>query len=499
MTIRKVVTTHIRIVTTHTYRQFFAVLVLALIAGQATAEKVSSSKTALPMRGAWTGDLDGMKDRRLIRILVPYSKTIFFIDKGEQLGVAVEAGEALGEWLNKGKKKEIDRIRIEFIPTPRDKLLSALNNGLGDIVAGNLTITPSRLREVDFTKAGMEDVREILVTGPAAPDLAKIENLAGKELYVRKSSSYHEHLVALNATFAARGLAAIKIVFADEDLEDEDLLEMVNAGLLPYVIVDNHKAVIWGKVFTRLKLRDDISINDGGEIAWAIRKNSPLLKAELDAFVEKHRVGTDFGSILRKRYYTDQKMLRRAFAPEDQKRFNELVEFFRRYATEYDFDYLMIVAQGYQESRLNQSDRSSRGAVGIMQIKPSTAREKSIAITGVEKSAEKNIQAGNKYLRYLIVTYINDPGIDAKNQTLFAFAAYNAGPGNLKKFRAKAQQMGLDPNIWFGNVENAAAVIIGRETVQYVSNIYKYYIAYSLVEQQLAERAKARKEIGATK
>jgi membrane-bound lytic murein transglycosylase MltF len=472
---------------------------LVFVAGQAAAEKMSGAKTALPMRGAWTGDFDGLKDRRLIRILVPYSKTIYFIDKGEQLGVAVEAGEALGEWLNKGKKKETDRIRIEFIPTPRDKLLSALNNGLGDIVAGNLTITPSRLREVDFTKAGMGDVREILVTGPAAPDIATIENLAGKELYVRKSSSYYEHLVALNSKFAARGLAAIKIVFADEDLEDEDLLEMINAGLLPYVIVDNHKANIWSKVFTRLKLRDDIFINEGGEIAWAIRKNSPLLKAELDAFVEKNRVGTNFGSILRKRYYTDQKMLRRAFAPEDQKRFNELVEFFRRYAAEYDFDYLMILAQGYQESRLNQSDRSSRGAVGIMQIKPSTAREKAIAISGIDKSAEKNIQAGNKYLRYLIVTYINDPGIDAKNQTLFAFAAYNAGPGNLKKFRAKAQQMGLDPNIWFGNVENAAGVIIGRETVQYVSNIYKYYIAYSLVEKQMAEKAQARKAMESKK
>lgn len=447
------------------------------------------------MINAWSGDIDAMKSRRVVRILVPYSKTIYFIDKGEEFGTAVEYGKALGDWLNKANKEEIKRIRIAFVPVARDKLLSGLNAGLGDIAAGNLTITQDRLQIVDFTKPLTDGVREILVTGPASTAIAKLDDLAGKEIYVRKSSSYYEHLVAVNTKLASQGLAEIKIIPGDENLEDEDLLEMVNAGLLPYVIVDNHKASIWAKIFTALKLREDIFVNDGGEIAWAIRKNSPLLKAELDSFVDQHRVGTNFGSILRKRYYTDEKMVQRAFAPRGLRRFNEMVGFFKRYGSEYDFDYLMITAQGYQESKLNQLDRSHRGAVGVMQLLPSTAKDKSVAIAGIDKSAEKNIHAGNKYLRHLIATYIKDPDIDAKNQTLFAFAAYNAGPGNLKKFRAKAQEMGLDPKIWFGNVENAAAAIIGRETVQYVSNIYKYYIAYSMVEQQLADRSGARQTL----
>jgi membrane-bound lytic murein transglycosylase MltF len=486
MTVREIATVHM-------CRLALATLVLVFVTSHAVAENGSDAKTALPLFKAWTGDIDGMKSRRAVRILVPYSKTIYFTDKGEQFGTAVELGEALGEWLNKGKKNEIEKIRIAFVPTPRDKLLSGLNEGLGDIAAGNLTITSDRLRIVDFTAAGIRDVREILVTGPAAPAISKMEDLAGKEIYVRKSSSYYEHLVALNAKFATQGLAEIKIVPSDENLEDEDLMEMVNAGLLPYVIVDNHKASIWAKVFAGLKLRNDIFINEGGEIAWAIRKNNPLLKKELDAFFEKHRVGTDFGSDLRNRYYTKEKMIRRALAPEDMKRFNELVEFFRRYGAEYNFDYLMIIAQGYQESNLKQSERSSSGAVGVMQMKPSTASDKAIAISGIETSAEKNIQSGNKYLRYIITQYINDPALDARNQTLFAFAAYNAGPNKFKLIRAKAQQMGLDPNVWFGNVENATAAMIGRETVQYVSNIYKYYIAYSMAEQQLAERTGARK------
>lgn len=480
-----------RFLRTGARRAALAIATLTIVA--AGAEHASPAGTALPMLKAWTGDLDGMKSRRVIRILVPYSKTIYFIDKGEEFGTAGELGEALSAWLNKGKTKEIDRIRVGFVPTPRDKLLSGLNDGLGDIAAGNLTITPNRLQIVDFTAAGVRDVREILVTGPAAPDIASIDDLAGKEIYVRKTSSYYEHLAALNEKFVARGLAAVRIVPADENLEDEDLMEMSNAGLLPCVVVDNHLASLWTRIFTSLTPRNDIAINEGGEIAWAIRKNSPLLAAELNAFFDKNLVGTAFGNDLRKRYYSGDRMLRRAHAPEDMKRFNDLVEIFRRYGAEYDFDYLMIAAQGYQESHLNQADRSRSGAVGVMQILPATARDKAIAISGVETSADRNIEAGNKYLRYLIKTYINDPGIDDRNRTLFAFAAYNAGPGNLKRFRDRAKQMGLDPNLWFGNVENAAAAIIGRETVQYVGNIYKYYVAYSLATQQIVLRDGARR------
>ncbi len=466
-----------------------------VLSGLQSARAVEGKKTALPVPALWTGDYDGMQKRRLIRVLVPYSKTIFFIDKGEQLGTAAEWGEEFDKWVNKDKKSEIERMRITFVPMPRDKLLTALNEGRGDVVAANLTITPRRLAAVDFTDPVLKDVHEVLVTGPSAPTIAKLEDLSGKEIFVRKSSSYYEHLAALNANFATQHLKPIKLTAGDENLEDEDLLEMVNAGILPFVVVDDYKAQIWAKVFKSLKVRNDISINDDGAVAGAIRKNSPVLKAVLDRFIREKTVTYGFASWLRKRYYTDDKMLRRAYAPEDMERFNELVGFFRGYGEQYNFDYLMITAQGYQESKLNQADRSKSGAVGIMQMKPSTAREPDIAIAGIDKSAERNIEAGNKYLRFLITKYINDPGLDAMNQTLFAFAAYNAGPGGLKKFRDKAQAMGLDPNVWFGNVENAAAAIVGRETVQYVSNIYKYYIAYTMVTRQIEDKERARKSV----
>ncbi|QHG73581.1 lytic transglycosylase F [Ensifer adhaerens] len=432
-------------------------------------------------------DFDGMEKRRVIRIIVPFSKTIYFLDRGQQLGTAVDFGTALEHELNKGRKKQIDKIRVGFLPMPRARLLSALEEGLGDIVMANLTITETRLAKVDFTAPLFDEAKEVLVTGPSAPAITSVDDLSGQELHVRRSSSYYEHLAALSAGFEKAGRAPITLKDMDENLEDEDVLEMINAGLLPWTVVDKYKADIWVKVFTDLEVRDDIVVSDHGEIAWAIRKGSPKLKGVLDDFVKTHKVGTTFGNILRSTYYKGDKMLKRAYAPADVERFKQLVEIFRTHGKTYSFDHLMLMAQGYQESQLDQSRRSHRGAVGIMQLLPSTAADKAVNIRGIDKDENLNVEAGSKYLRYLVDTYIDDPAVTPKNQMLFAFAAYNAGPGNLRKFRAKAKDMGLDPNLWFGNVENAAAAIVGRETVQYVSNIYKYYVAYSLLSEHDTE------------
>lgn len=443
---------------------------------------------ALPQIRPWTGDLDGMLRRRTVRILVPYSKTLFFVDRGRQMGLNAEFGMALEDWLNKRHPQRNLRIYVAFVPTARDQLLPALIAGLGDIVAANLTVTPEREAAIDFARPWMRDVREIVVTGPAGPALARIEDLAGRTVHVRASSSYATHLATLSQRLVAEGAKPIVIAAADENLEDEDLMEMVHAGLLPFAVVDEHKAKVWAEVLPGLTLRADLAVHTGGEIAWAMRENSPLLRAELDAFFAEHQAGTSFGNTLRRRYFTDTKMARNALAQEDMARHRDLLGLFQRYGGQYGFDALMIGAQGYQESQLDQSRRSRRGAVGIMQLLPATARSREVGITDIETSAENNIHAGARYLRHLVDTYISDPALSERDRTLFAFAAYNAGPGNLNRFRARAKAEGLDPNVWFNNVEQAAALIVGRETPQYVSNIYKYYTAYRM----LAEREQAR-------
>ena len=450
----------------------------------------------LPTNDTWIGDLDGMRKRKSIRMLVPFSKTFYFIDKGgKQYGATYDAGRAFEEWLNKQDKAKTLRTTVIFIPVPRDRMLSGLVDGTGDIAAGNLTITEERSKLIQFTSPLATNIREILVTGPAAPQIGSIDDLGGKEIFVRPSSSYHEHLVALNENRIAEGKEPIAISPLDEELEDEDAMEMVNAGLIPWVVVDEHKAKIWQPVLTSMIARSDLAIHEGGEIAWAMRKDSPLLRETLNKFADTHKIGTTFGNILKKRYMGAQSPAKRATTQEELEKFEKLVALFRQYGTQYDFDALMIAAQGYQESKLDQTARSPRGAVGIMQLLPTTAADPAVGITGIEHDPEKNIHAGVKYMRLLVDKYLNDPALDDKNRTLMAFAAYNAGPGNLRKFRKLAASSGLDPNIWFGNVEHAAAEIVGRETVQYVANIYKYYVAYRLANERHEERAKVKSTI----
>lgn len=445
----------------------------------ATAETIIS----LPKVETTTGDFDGMLKRRLIRILVVPSKTFFFLDKGESFGLTAEAGRHLEKWINQRHQKGPYKINVALVPTARAHILEDLRNGKGDIAAGTLTITAERSAIVDFTQPWVKDVKEILVTGPSAPSIATISDLGGRDVTVRKSSSYYTHLVALNDRLKKEKQKAIKLIAADENLEDEDLLQMVSAGLLPWVVVDAHTAKLWSRIFKGISLREDLAVNEGGEIAWAIRKNSPLLQRELNEFISSNRKVT---SDLISYYIYDGKPVRNALAPDQTKKFAELVALFRKYGEQYKIDPYMLAAQGYQESAFNQQLRMKSGAVGVMQMMPKTAKEE-LGMNDIVTRAEDNIHSAAKYLRYLSEKYLNDPAITEREKVLLVLAAYNAGPGSLKRFREKARQDGFDPNVWFGNVEYGAAAIVGQETVQYIGNIHKYYFVYSTILSQQGE------------
>ncbi|BAN47188.1 lytic transglycosylase F [Metapseudomonas resinovorans] len=456
------------------------------------SEEAEVESMVLPVPAAWKGDFEGMRERRLVRILVPYSKTFYAVDRGRQRGIAYEIGRALEGWLNKNhpyKNKSL-QWRVAFFPVDRGELLDKLVAGEGDIAAGGLAITDKRQQSVDFSTPFASGVREVVVTGPKSDKIEKLDDLAGKEVMVRPSSSYYEHLIELNASFRERGLEPIVIKPADENLESEDLLEMVNAGLVNAIVVDRYIADSWNSMLKNLVIHVDMPVRDDVQLAWAVRKDSPQLLKALDGFVKTHKLGTTFGNSLRNKYVKNSKALYDATDEEELKRFAELVGLFEKHAGTYDFDYLMLMAQGFQESQLDQKARSHRGAVGVMQLMPSTAADPSVGIAEIDKSADRNIEAGSKYMRLLADKYLNDPGLTPMNRTLMTFAAYNAGPGNLRKFRRLAEKSGLDKNVWFGNVEHAAARVVGRETVDYVGNIYKYYVAYKLSRDK--EMAKAR-------
>jgi membrane-bound lytic murein transglycosylase MltF len=442
---------------------------------------------------AWVGDFDGMVKRQVVRVLVVHNTMLYFFDKGQQRGINVETFNKFEKFINKKLKTRTVKIKVLFLPVPRDQLLTALAEGRGDIAAANLTITPSRKEVVDFSSPLLTKVKEILVTGPNLPEIKSIEDLAGQELHLRQSSSYYQHVVKLNKVFKKKGLQPINIVAASELMEDSDLLEMVNAELIPMVIVDDHKARFWKKIFKKIKLYPDVTVNAGGEVAWAFRKNSPQLAAVVNEFIKKTQKGTLFGNIMLKRYLKKNKWARNSLNPEEIRKFQAVVDIFKRYSDRYDFDYLMTGALAYQESQLDHSRRSHVGAVGIMQIMPETASGNNVGIPDIEK-LESNIHAGHKYLRFIQDRYFSDPQIDTLNSYLFSFAAYNAGPARVYRLRMEAKKNGLDPNIWFQNVEVIAAKRIGRETVQYVSNIYKYYIAYKFTQSKLDKTNESRRD-----
>jgi membrane-bound lytic murein transglycosylase MltF len=463
--------------------------------GQVTA---ASPPPAPPPKAAvpsglptWNDDLPGLLDRRVVRMLVVYSKTFYFIDKGQQRGITYDFGMELDKLLNASNKDKTRPIRVVFIPVARDQLLPALAAGAGDIATGGLTVTPERSKVVDFTSPAAENISEILVTAPDVAAPASIEGLSGRRVFVRRSSAYHENLVALNARLQAAGKTPVEIVAAEENLEDEDILEMVNAGLVEATVIDSYAVDFWKEIFPNIRPQPAVALTTDGQIAWAIRKNSPELKKMLDVFVEKNRGGTMTGNVIFKRYLQNTRWARGATGQDDLRRFNELVGYFKKYATQYDFDWLMLAAQGYQESRLDQKTRSPVGAIGVMQVMPTTARDKNVGIKDIHL-VEPNIHAGVKYLRFLVNEYFDEPGIDFANRHLFAFAAYNAGPNRIARLRKEAAGKGLDPNKWFNNVELVVAEDVGRETVQYVSNIYKYYIAYKLTLERAQKREDAK-------
>lgn len=457
-----------------------------------TADNQDSQDAALfkYLHTPWIGDLEGMRMRRYIRILVTYSRTNYFLDGAVTKGFTAEVAQTFEKWLNRHLKTGKYPIHVACIPVRRDELFSALNSGRGDIAAASLSITPEREKLVAFSSPWVTDVREVVVTGPESPSLGSIDDLSGQDVYVRRSSSYFETLEELNARFAAQGRPPVNIRLADENLESEDIMEMVGSGLLPLTLVDGYRARLWGEVLPGIQVRDDLVAAQGQRLAWAMRKDSPELQSLVNAFVKSYLTSRDLAFIGRK-YFGKSGYLRNPKASEDMRRFNEAVRYFRKYGRQYDLDFLLLAAQGYQESRLDQGAVSPAGAVGVMQLLPSTAAGSPIHLPDI-RHLETNIHAGAKYYRYLIDRYYNDPAISPLNRLLFAFAGYNAGPGNMARMRRLTSDMGLDPNRWFANVEVAAGKVTGQETVRYVGNIYKYYVAYRMVVEREEERERAR-------
>jgi membrane-bound lytic murein transglycosylase MltF len=440
----------------------------------------------------FTGDYDELLKRRAIRVGVTFNRTHYFVDQGQERGLAFEALKQFETDLNTELKTGNLKVHVVMVPTQRDQLYAALTSGKIDMVAAMVTVTPEREKLVAFSTPTRTNVNEVVVTGPGAPPINSLDDLAGQEVFVRKGTIYDEAIASLNVQLKARGKPAIVIDEAPAVFEDDDVLEMVNAGLAPMTVVDDYLADFWSQVFTEIKVRKDLTVRSGGVLAIAFRKDNPKLKAAVDTWLAKHGKGDAFRNTIERRYLQSVKYVKNAAADAERAKFAKVIELFQKYGKQYDVDYLLMAAQGYQESTLDQNVKSPVGAIGVMQVMPPTGKELNV---GDITEIENNIHAGVKYMRFMVDRYYKDEPMDNLNKALMTFASYNAGPGRIRQLRRETKERGLNPNVWFGNVERIASERIGRETVTYVSNIFKYYITYRLMNEQQQRRDAAKAKI----
>jgi membrane-bound lytic murein transglycosylase MltF len=453
-------------------------------AAAAVAPKRQLSLAAKP----WKGDFDRILQRRMLRVLLPYSRTLYFTDKGRERGITADLVREFERYVNQKYKTGKRPLTVYILPTTRDKLLPDLDAGLGDIAAGNLTVTDERKAIVDFAVHPLSHpVREVVVTGAKVAPIAAADELSGKTVSVRKSSSYYNSLEALNAALRKDNKKEVTLQLVPDALEDEDMLEMANAGVIDYMIIDDWKAQIWGPILPKLRVNTSAVVREAGQIGWAVRKNSPQLVAALLDFYNNSVTKTASYDYRLAQAIRRTKQMKDPTRSADWKRFQDILALFKRYGDKYDFDPLMLAAQGYQESQLNQDARSRVGAIGVMQLMPDTGAEMKV---GDIRVTEANIHAGTKYMDQLMTNYFPDAHFTNETRPLFAFASYNCGPGNVSRMRTEAARRGLNPDKWFNNVEVVVAEKIGIETTTYVRNIYKYYVAYKLTLEAEAQRRK---------
>lgn len=445
----------------------------------------------------WKGDFDQMLERRMIRVLVPYSRTLYFVDKGHERGITAELVRDFERYLNTKYAKQLGKrpLTVYLVVTTRDKLLTGVAEGLGDIAAGNLTATDERRAIVDFlAPTDRKPVQELIVTGPASPQAATLDDLSGKTIHVRKATSYYESVLAFNERMKKAGKAPAKIVELPVALEDEDVLEMLNAGLLEFAVVDDWKAKMWVQVLPKIHVREDLVLRAEGYTGWAIRKGSPRLTEVATDFYVNEVKKKGVHDKRQTAYHKRIRQIHNNTAGAEYKRFEETLKMFEKYGAKYGFDPLMLAAQGYQESRLNQEARSHVGAIGVMQIMPETG--KGLGVGSIHE-VEPNIHGGAKYMDQLMTRHFPDAKFSEEARPLFAFASYNAGPGRIAQLRKEAAKRGFDPDKWFNNVELVVAEKVGMETTTYVRNIYKYYASYRLTMEARAAARKAREAVGA--
>lgn len=419
------------------------------------------------------GDFNQLKERGVIRVLVAADLGFYYIEQGRPKGIIAE----LLYHFETQIKQDNTYLHLQVIPVHRDELIPSLKAGLGDLAVANLTITKQREKHVSFSAPMLTDIKEFIVTSKQRSEFTNIEQLSGEEIWVRPSSSYFESIQKINKHLSISEMAPIQVNFLEETIQDLDVIEMINQGFISATILDSHKTDLWLNIMDNIKIHQQLPLRESGKIGWAFRLNSPELEKIVNSFLRTAKSGTLLGNVLHQKYIEKTKWLDRLLNPNSITRVENLSSLFEKYSMQYEFDWLMISAQAFQESGLDNRKVSHKGAIGIMQVLPSTAKDPYIDIHDISK-LENNIHAGVKYMRFIKDRYFSKDNISYDNQVYLSLASYNAGPAKIRKMRQLAKKQGYNPNIWFKNVEVITRKNVGTEPIKYVANINRYYVIY---------------------
>ncbi len=444
----------------------------------------------------WREDLPEMLQRRTIRVLTTYSPSTYFIFEGRSYGFEYSLLKDFETFINRRFRRKATQTVLEFIPVPENLLIPCLQIGIGDMVAAGIRRPPQDIDGIDFTIPYLQNVSDVLITHRQAPAINLIEDLAGRRIHIQPAWQQSKTLRRIDARLLVTGRRPLNRTTTNGFLSSEDILELVNEGVIDLSIVESHIARLWSSVYPDIVILEFPEISAHTPIAWAVRRDNPEFKASLDRFLRGRQRGSWFGNIYYRQYFKETRWVSNPLIPTDHAKFSRYAPLFRKYGSRYGFDWMLLAAIAYQESQMKNRRRSHAGAVGLMQVMPTTAGDANVDIDNIW-DPEQNVHAGSKYLALLRDVYFPAAEYSPQERIHFILAAYNAGPGKIARCRRLAVRMGNDPRKWFGHTELAARRLIGNETVRYVSNVSRYYMAYSLghtmecLKHQQIERLKS--------
>jgi len=464
------------------FKIFNSVVLLALLSLLLPmAAAGGSGESVLQIQEQWTGDYDQLKGKGAIRVLVPLSNPFFFVDGFKKYGIIPQAISRFQNYLNSDAVASTGFTRVIIVPVSREGILDKLVAGYGDIAVANLTITEERLTKVAFANPVVEGVSEIIVAAGDSPTLSSINDLSGKKVYTRKSSSYYEHLLRLNRKFSSQGKQPVRIELLRDELEDDAVLAMVNEKILPYVVIDHRKIEWWRNNYTNVVSYPDIRIDENGKIAWALRKDSPQLLKLASGFSKLYRANLFDSSLIKKE--TEKEVVSvRCMKEQPLTKFLTYYPLFERVANEYELPPLLLAAIAFEMSGFDETKVDANGKKGMMQLAPFIAREMMVDFDGAEAldEVEFNLTATARYFAYLRENYFTDVADNSFTMMNFVVAAYLNGPEKISTMRFVTSHMGMNDSTWFGGVNVTVARLIGRETVRQVRNIVFSYIVYEM-------------------